>query len=183
MNVAMVLMMCAVAAQEGNVALEPWSDGDIIVLSAESGDPQKVHGSANDFARLVGERLKSEFPRKVVNPNVELRIWKRDGKYVYLLLWSARLIPVRPEQADCYFDRRGTMVSGISLEAADKALKAIEEKEKKLETARADFQTKFGNSSSPTSFTRISYVGSGMEKMAWVIQESFLTAKDVKCKK
>ncbi len=148
---------------------------DGCALTSISRDPVQGHLSANEFARQVGEQLKVHFPSKVIDPQVELRIYRKNGVRYFEHRWSCRIVPATDSQADFFFDRRGALSSGSTLEEAKAAVKKEIESSGKVQLLIDSFEKTYGNHLMPQSFVSFSY--SKDKEQFWVINEYFITAR------
>lgn len=146
-------------------------DGDRYELTFVSPDPGKAHDSANAFAQQVGDALKASYPSKVLDPNVNLQVFVRGGQKFYRIVWSCRIVKALLIDADYYFDRRGTLLSGPTPTEAKRKVEAEIERSGKVSIMRRSFRT----ARIPESFIRDSFSGSAAEGY-WYIKEFFLTA-------
>lgn len=144
--------------------------GDSYQLRFESADPEVAHNSANLFAQGVGDVLKSSYPSRVLEPSVNLSVSMTDGKKTYHLVWSCRVVKASIQDADYYFDRRGTMMSGLTPEIARRNVDLELEKSNKVNIARRAIR---GARIFP-GFIKDSLSGSGSQY--WYIREFFLVA-------
>jgi hypothetical protein len=142
-------------------------------LAVTSSNAWNAHMSANTFARLIGDRLKSSYPAKVLDPSVHLRVFRdKDGARRYRLIWSCRIVPVsKGETPDWYFDRRGAMMSG---KTPDEAL-AKADAEIKHSGKIANMRKRLPRGTIPPTFVRTSFSGSS-EEGYWAIIEIFIVA-------
>ncbi len=146
-------------------------EGDRYELAFVSADPGKAHDSANAFADEVGKTLKSLYPSKVVDPSVELRVFLRDGKNMYRIIWSCRIVKASVSDADYYFDRRGTLLPGSTLSEAKRNVEAEIERSQKVSSMRKNFpQGKI-----PEPFIQETFSGTAKEGY-WYLKEFFLVA-------
>lgn len=146
-------------------------DGDRYELAFVSSDPGKAHDSANAFAQQVGDLLKSSYPSKVLDPNLSLQVFMRDGQKFYRIVWSCRVVRASLVDADYYFDRRGTLLSGSTPLEAKRKVETEIERSGKVSIMRRSFRS----ARIPESFIRDSFSGSITEGY-WYIKEFFLTA-------
>lgn len=145
--------------------------GDLFEMSFSSSNPTEAHNSANRFASLIGDELKQRFPSKILDPDVELRIYMQNGQKLYRLTWYCRIVPASIGDADYYFDRRGSMLAGATInEARQKVQDEIMTSKKVLSMRKS-----FPKGEIPFSFVRESFSGSSTEQY-WLIREYFLTA-------
>ncbi|MBP5993553.1 MAG: hypothetical protein KA731_01455 [Candidatus Moranbacteria bacterium] len=146
-------------------------DGDLHELTFASANAAEAHLSANAFARAVGNALKSQYPSQVLDPKVSLQTFRRDGRTMYQLTWSCRIVKANAARADYRFDRRGAMMSGATaLQASQKAAAEIQVS-KKVEELRRLPRGKI-----PQSFIGTSCSGSETEAKYWCITEYFAVA-------
>ncbi|MDP1760148.1 MAG: hypothetical protein Q8L01_01695, partial [Candidatus Woesebacteria bacterium] len=144
-------------------------DGDHYELTLVSPNPGTAHNSANTFAQQVGDVLKSTYPSKVLDPTVSLRVFMRGDQKFYRLTWSCRIVKASVADADYYFDRRGTLLSGSTLTDAKRKVETEIERSGKVSIMRKAFTSaKF-----PENFIRDSFSGSSAEGY-WYIKEFFL---------
>lgn len=145
----------------------------------ESSDPMKAYESAKIFVEQVEQLLKNNYPSRVEDPTVKLKIYSRNGKIIYQFTWSCQVTACEKSEADWYFDRRGTMLSGKSMfEAFRKVEKDLAQtgKIRKLK-ARYDSPTLFGGCGGhrmPDSFVSTCYAHD--DKAWWCVREFFITA-------
>ena len=124
----------------------------------------------NAFAKQVGDRLKALYPSRVLDPRVDLKVYKRDGQQMFRIVWSCRIVPATEKDADWLFDRRGALKPGSTIELAHAAV----DKDIK-DTGKADELRRMPSGRAPASFVRESRSGS-MAEGYWLIREYFGTA-------
>ncbi|MEK7148058.1 MAG: hypothetical protein AAB758_02060 [Patescibacteria group bacterium] len=146
-------------------------DGDHYELTFISPDPGKAHDSANTFAQQVGNVLKSTYPSRVLAPNVSLRVFMRGEQKFYRIVWSCRIVKASLADANYYFDRRGTLLSGPTLAEAKRKVETEIERSGKVSIMRKGFRS----ARIPESFIRDSFSGASTEGY-WYIKEFFLVA-------
>lgn len=159
------------AVFSGTYAQDLKKDGDYYELSYLSNDPVQVYNSANLFEKKVGDALKSSYPSKVLDPNISLRVFKKNGQKFYRMVWSCRIVEAHFTDADYYFDRRGTFLSGPTLADAKRKVEAEIEKSDKVSIMRKSYY----NAKIPENFIRDSFSGSSTEGY-WYVKEFFLVA-------
>lgn len=145
--------------------------GDMLELDFESSDATKAHNSANDFARLVGDELKQQFPSRILDPDVELRVFEVGGEMRFQMIWTARIVPTSIEDADYFFDRRGSLLLGATKETACSQVDEEIADSRKVETLRRSFP----HGKMPLGFVQKSVSGS-FANGYWCIKEYFLVA-------
>jgi hypothetical protein len=69
------------------------------------GNGAALHMTGNEFARQVGDKLKSLWPSRVVQPSV---VFSRRGCLLYMD-WECWILAADVTTADWKFDRRGTL--------------------------------------------------------------------------
>ncbi len=146
-------------------------DGGHYELTFVSPNPGKAHDSVNAFAEQVGDVLKSTYPSKVLDPTVSLRVFIRNGQKFYRLTWSCRIVKASVSDADYYFDRRGTLLSGSTLTEAKRKVETEIERSDKVSIMRKSLKS----AKIPENFIRDSFSGSSAEGY-WYIKEFFLVA-------
>lgn len=145
--------------------------GDLLELTFTSPNGAEAHKSANRFASLVGDELKARYPSRVLDPDVELRVFHENGEMLFRMVWSCRIVPAPEDVADYYFDRRGTLLSGPTiLQARQNVQEQIGTSDKIAELRRA-----FPDGRIPLSFIRDTFSGS-TEETYWYMTEYFLVA-------
>ncbi len=165
---AVLMLLCSA----GLASAQPLvCTGDRCTLTFESTDPTKAHDSANDFTRLVGDRLKAQYPSQILDPRVDLSVHKQNGQTVFRFVWSARIVKALVPNADWNFDRRGTLMAAKSLQDAIVAVEQEIVDSKKVQEMRR----RYSMSNIPESFVRDSYSGSNQEGW-WYVKEYFLVA-------
>ena len=165
---AAILLLCAVGLADAQTLQ---CIGDRCTFTVESPDPKLAHDGANDFSRLVGDRLKAQYPSQVLDPRVDLAVYILNGKKIFHLMWSVRIVRTIVPNADWQFDRRGTLLWGRTLQVARDNVEMEFKKSGKVSTMRQGFKS----SNIPPSFVRDSYSGSSLEGY-WYIKEYFLVA-------
>jgi hypothetical protein len=145
--------------------------GDVYKLAFTSADASRAHMSANVFVREVGNALKASYPSKVLDPNVNLTVLTKNGRKLFYLVWSCRIVRASINEADYYFDRRGTLLGGATPKIAKLGVEAEIATSRKVQAMRKSFR----NSRIPESFIRNSSSGSRAEGY-WHIKEYFLVA-------
>lgn len=139
-----------------------------------SPNANEAHNSANRFATEVGNILKSAYPsRRVLNPSVRLEILTSNNQKLYRLIWKCNIVKSSTGDADYYFDRRGTLLPGKTLEEAKDKVEAELQKSGKVEEMRKRFG---GRGKIYESFIRDSSAGSEKDGY-WYIKEFFLVAQ------
>ncbi|NTV22308.1 MAG: hypothetical protein HGB03_01930 [Candidatus Yonathbacteria bacterium] len=158
-------------AQEKDTASPLTKEGDMYTLVITSKSAWDAHMSVNTFANEVGKTLKSSFPAKVMDPDVHVRVFRDDtGKTHYRVSCSCRIVPARKgETPDCYFDRRGALISGKTPEKALTNADAEIRDSRKIE----DMRRRFPHGVIPDTFVRTSFSGSSHEGY-WAIKEYFI---------
>ena len=146
-------------------------DGDRYELVFASTDAAKAHESANAFAREVGDILKSNYPSRVLDPNVNLAVFTKNNQKVFRFVWSCRIVKASVNDADYYFDRRGTLLSGATLAQAKRNVETELAASAKVKAMRNGFK----NTRIPDSFIRDSFLGSSSEGY-WYVKEFFMVA-------
>ncbi len=136
-----------------------------------SNDPGKAHESANTFADEVGKLLKREYPSRILNPRLKLEVSGAGTKKNYRIRWNCKILKTTPENADYYFDRRGTLLSGKTLNEAKQKVEAELARSQKVEIMRKGFK----HPNIPPSFIQDSFSGSENEGY-WYIKEIFMVA-------
>lgn len=136
-----------------------------------SANPDEAHNSANVFSREVGNALKATYPSKILLPNVKLEVININGQRSYRFTWTCKIVKSSETEANYYFDRRGTMLSGKTLSEAKTKVEAELEKSGKVQTMRKGFK----NANMPASFIKDSFSGSDREGY-WYVKEFFMVA-------
>jgi hypothetical protein len=137
-----------------------------------SADPEEAHNSANRFANEVGNQIKREYPSIVAEPTLALEVFTSNGQKMYRMTWGCRILKSTPINADYYFDRRGTLLWGRTLDEAKSNVEAEIKKSGKVELMRKKFGSK---AKIYSTFIKEAYSGSEAEGY-WYIKEFFLTA-------
>lgn len=145
--------------------------GDLYELTVTVPNQQEAHDSANTFAYEVGNVLKATYPSKVLDPKVDLHVFMKDGQVVYRLTWSCRMVSASVTDADYYFDRRGTLLLGPTLDQAKRKVNSELKESNKVQVMRRAFK----RSKIPAGFIKDSFSGSSAEGY-WYIKEFFLVA-------
>lgn len=149
--------------------------GDMVEMVDDGTDPALVHRSANIFAEQVGKMLKAKFiagqPSRVLDPDVELRVYTVDDTTRYRLTWSCRIVATTEDKADWYFDRRGTLLWGKTRDAAITNVA----RENAVSNKGAGLRAIFPAGVMPLTFVVTSTSGSSTEGY-WAITEYFLAA-------
>lgn len=171
---AAILLLCAVSPAD---AQSLTCVGDRCTLMFESANSKEAHDSANDFSRLVGDRLKAQYPRQILDPRVDLTIYILNGVKTFRVVWSVRLVKTQIYNADWQFDRRGSLRPGKTLDEAAAKVEDDIRKTGKVDEMRAKYPGKKTNI--PPSFVRSSYSGSSLEGYWW-IKEYFMTVPKFK---
>ncbi len=154
----------------------------IVKISRSGTDPKNVHESANDFSLAVGRYLKGNYPSRVtdvvvtISANIEPLT---DGSN-YTIKWSAKIEPCDSVDADYFFDRRGTLLSGPTEVEAIKAVQKEIEVSGKVESMINNFDETYGNHRMTEDYVSVSTVclnhQSG-KNVWWCLKEYFCTAK------
>jgi hypothetical protein len=146
-------------------------DGDHYEFVFISADAGKAHTSADVFATQVGTTLKIEYPSRILNPAVDLAVFIRNNAKIFRFTWSCRIVKTSPENADYYFDRRGTLLFGKTLTEVKRNVEIDVERSGKIWAMRKNFR----GAKIPESFIRDSFAGSSLEGY-WYVKEFFLVA-------
>ena len=135
-------------------------------MEFNSPDPNRAHSSANEFAGEVGRLLKVHYPSKVLEPRVKIEQAVKNGKQVFRFVWTCRIVKTSAKEADYFFDRRGTLWHGRTLEEAKEFVDRENDKKSRL-------VFRDGNWNKPAHASHSSFTASGEW---WYVQEIFLTA-------
>ena len=165
-----VLLELAIAAELVN-ATDLTQDGDLHEMTVLMTDATVVtHDTANAFAQKVGDQLKALYPSRVLDPRVDLKVYKHGGQQLFRITWSCRIVRSSVQDADWLFDRRGSLKSGATIALARAAVdKDI------LDTDKVNDLRRMPNGRVPENFVRESRSGSSAEGF-WFIREYFGTA-------
>jgi hypothetical protein len=151
-------------------------DGDLYTLTRVSTDAAQGHLSGNDFEAEIGKTLKAQYPSRILEPRVELRTFHKGAQIYFGYRWVCRIVATTPDKADFYFTRRGTVMSGKTVEEAKAAVEREIQSSQKVQKVIDSFNKQYGNHNMPLSFVRSSWAGSSEEGF-WYIQEFFITAR------
>lgn len=149
--------------------------GDSYALTATSPDPAQGHLSGNEFAKQVGILLKKQYPSKVADPRIQLKVFRKAGVIYFQHVWSCKILKTDPGDADYFFDRRGTLLKGNSLKAARSAVQQEIQTSQKVQQLITSFEREFGNHRMPNSF--VSESCSELDDSFWCIEEYFIAAR------
>jgi len=127
--------------------------------------------SANTFQDLVGKRLKALYPSKVLDPRIDLVVYKDNDQFIWRFTWTCRIVKATPQDADWYFDRRGTLLLGPTPDVARNRVDAEISASQKVTEMRQHYHLP----NVPQSFIRDSFSGSNAEGW-WYVKEYFLVA-------
>jgi hypothetical protein len=169
-----ILMLCAVL-QIGSFPASAQTlqrTGDRYELSYVSLDPGWAHDSAEAFTHEIGNVLKNNYPSKVLDPDVHLRVYKKNNRKLFRFVWSCRIVTATEQDADYYFDRRGTLLWGASASKARRKVNDEIRSSGKIQAMRENFGK---GASIPGDFVRDSSSGSHSEGY-WYVKEFFLVA-------
>lgn len=147
--------------------------------------PEKVHESGNEFAKTVGALLKAHYPAKVVEVRATFSIVNGPPINIgpYRIDWYARIEKTDSANADYYFDRRGTLLSGPSEASACNAVETELQMSKKVQSMMDDFDKAFGGHRMPKEFVTRSTACQSFEigsDMWWCLEEYFCTSPKLK---
>ena len=146
-------------------------DGDHFELVFTSKDAGKAHASANVFARDIGDILKVSYPSKVLDPSIRLTVFTRNNQKLFRLVWSCRVVRTSANDADYYFDRRGTLLWGVTPAEAKRKVGTEIETSRKVWAMHQNFR----GAKIPKSFIQDSISGSRSEGY-WYLKEFFMVA-------
>ncbi len=150
-------------------------DGDLHELVAQADDVVQAYESANAFSTEVGRVLRENYdhgkPSKALDPDVSLRVFFRDGQKIFRLVWSCRIVPAFPANADYHFDRRGLLLSGGKFDALKESVPMKLHASWQVQKMRQAWR----RSSIPSNFIRDTWAGSSAEGY-WYLEECFLVA-------
>lgn len=138
----------------------------------ESSDGAEAHKSGNEFANRVGNILKSQYPSKIENPAVKIEV--TDHKFQFI--WHCNFVRCAEEDADYYFDRRGTLLSGENAQIAHDNVEAELKQSGKVQHMIELFNLKYGGHRMPDSFVSES-ISEPIKGKVWCVREFFCTAK------
>jgi hypothetical protein len=140
----------------------------------------EAHKSGNDFANKVGgvlqENLKNGQPSKVINPTVKISVKNINGKAEFKFSWHCDIKSCEAKDADQHFDRRGTLLSGRTLEEAKQKVEAELRSSDKVNKMMRGFDRTYGGHKMPYSFVSESS-SQEADGTWWYIKEFFCTAK------
>jgi hypothetical protein len=139
-------------------------------------DPGQAHMGANDFAKQVGNLLKERYPSKVEGLKVTLTINILGGEELYHLSYFCYVVPTTPDQAQYYFDRRGTILSGKTDEDAKNKVNAQINNTNKIGKLKESFQKTYGNYYMPDEFV-LDSASKSQDGKSWYVKEYFITAQ------
>lgn len=143
----------------------------------ESRDGAEAHKSGNEFAKRVGETLKQQYPSKVENPSVSIEVVEEAGVAKFKFTWRCNFAKSKKEEADYYFDRRGTLLSGETPEIAHNNVEAELKQSGKVQQMMDAFDLQYGNHRMPNSFVSES-VSQPVKGKVWCVREFFCTARN-----
>lgn len=139
----------------------------------------EAHKSGNAFADKVGNALKENWknsrPSKVKNPRVKISMRNTDGKTEFKFTWQCDIENCEAKDADRYFDRRGTLLCGKTLEEAKLKVEAELGSSNKVNEMMQDFDRVYGKHKMPLSFVSESHSQSA-DGIHWYVKEFFCTA-------
>lgn len=145
--------------------------GDRYELTVLTNRADTAHNSANAFADAVGKKLKSAYPSRVLEPDVNLQVFINYGRKFFRLTYSCRIVRTVPHTADYYFDRRGTILSGRT---PDDARRNVEQQLARSHKA-ALLRRSLRHGHTPNGFVRDSSAGTAATGF-WYIREVFVVA-------
>jgi hypothetical protein len=138
----------------------------------ESGDGAEAHKSGNEFANRVGNILKQQYPSRIENPSVRIEVSDQKFKFI----WNCNFVKCEERDADYYFDRRGTLLSGANAQIAHNNVEAELRQSGKVQQMMDSFDLKYGGHKMPNSFVSESISQPAGGKV-WCVREFFCTAK------
>ncbi len=151
-----------------------------VKYEAVSFDGGEAHKSGNDFANKVGnileENWKNGQPSKVVNPKVQIFVENVQGKTEFKFSWHCEIEKCEAKDADRHFDRRGTLLSGSTLDEAKQKVEAELKSSGKVTEMMQGFDRVYGGHKMPHSFVSESSSETEDGKW-WYTKEFFCTAK------
>ncbi len=125
-----------------------------------------LHRVANEFSNEVGDKLKELYPAKLKKVSVKLEVING----MLSLTYTAQIIKCSEQEAQYYFDHRGSLSADVkSLYALNNAKSRTEEQKTEVVSV---FQKVYGNVIVVSQNTdQVQYKG-----YYWVIYESFIAA-------
>ncbi len=125
-----------------------------------------LHKIANDFSSEVGYNLKKLYPAKLKKVSVKLEVING----ILSLTYTAQIIKCSEQEAQYYFDHRGSLSTDVkSLHALNNAKSRAEEQKTEVVSV---FQKVYGNAIIVSENTdQVQYKG-----YYWAIYESFIAA-------
>lgn len=145
-----------------------FAQAQIIITKTREFSSKKnnFHQIANEFAYEVGNTLKQMYPAKVEKVLVKLEVIDKSLHLTY----TAEIIKCDKNDAQYYFDHRGTLMIDYKLSyALSYAISTTLEKEKKVIKA---FNSVYGSSKIISrNSTNVKYVGN-----SWVVYEIFIVS-------
>jgi hypothetical protein len=131
------------------------------------------HLSANEFERIMERALQGNYPSRAENCTVTVRLTARTGGECFKFTWSCDVIPSAPAVADYHFTRRGTILPGNSLQAAEENVAQELSKSGKVNHVVAAFTRDYGIVKRQDVQ---SFPGSDKKGQYWYLKETFITA-------
>ncbi len=141
----------------------------------ESTNGAEAHKSGNEFAKIVGDTLKKQYPSKVQNPLVKIEVIKESGVSKFKFTWHCNFVKSKKEEADYYFDRRGTLLFGETPQIAHDNVETELKQSGKVQQMMDTFNLKYGNHRMPKSFVSES-ISQPVDGKVWCVREFFCTA-------
>lgn len=142
----------------------------------ESSNGAEAHKSGNEFAKRVGDILKLQYPSRVENPVVIIEVTEELGVVKFKFTWRCNFVKSKKEEADYYFDRRGTLSFGETPQIAHNNVEAELKQSGKVQQMMDAFDLQYGNHKMPNSFVSES-ISQPVEGRVWCVREFFCTAK------
>jgi hypothetical protein len=141
----------------------------------------EAHKSGNYFADKVGnllqENWKNGTPSKVTHPSVKVSVRDLGGKTEFKFNWHCDIETCERKDADLHFDRRGTLLSGRTLDEAKQKVEAELHSSNKVNDMMQSFDRIYGEHKMPVSF-----VGESSAQTSngtwWYVKEFFCTANE-----
>lgn len=141
-----------------------------VSYSFSSSSGKEAHLSANTFVKMVHDSLIHYFPSRV--NDISVLISNRKG--VFTFSWNCYLYSCKNNEADYHFDRRGTLLSGKTLDEARKNVESELAKSRKIINMINGFKNKYGSYAMPKKFDIETFTKEGPRY--WYLREFFCVA-------
>lgn len=116
-----LLLLVIIVGQFANPA--PLSAQNHILVEVQrtsaNNEGDTLHKVANEFAKLVGDTLKSLYPATITSLSISIK----ESEFGITLIYSANISPCEIEDAVYYFDRRGALSASNKLPRAEEDAK------------------------------------------------------------